>query len=212
MNPGDTCTPIYGLPYATGSSPPCNIGDTMCDFATAVETQLDLLDAAAARFQEPPFAYATNTTAQTYDNNLPSAFVLTFNTTLADTDNMIDTAFDPASIYIRTAGVYSFFVELDLLIASTGTSLTCRPKILDALGSQIGGNFDYQTFRFSAPSVMPTKNDGIKLANVCFTAEFIADVGVGYSYSNEITVGGTLGTISTTQTYRAGAIWLRDSL
>lgn len=212
VNPGDTCTPVYGLPYATGASKPCNIGDTMCDFSEAVETQLDALDTVVSQLQNAPFAYMLSSVQQDYNNSIPGAFIPTFDTTLADTDNMIDLALDPTALYIKTAGVYSFFVEMDVLIATGGTSLTTEPIVRDANGSQIGGNFTFQTSRFVGPTGMPLKSNGLRLANVAFTAEFIANVGVNYSYSFQVTVGGPSGTISNIQTCRAGATWLRGPL
>ena len=212
MNIGDTCTPIYGLPYATGASKPCNIGDTMCDFAEAVEAQLDVLDAVVSEVTNIPFAYMISSIQQDYNNNQPSAFIPIFDTTLADTDNMIDLSFDSTSLYIKTPGVYAFFFDMDVVVASTGTSLFTRPIIRNELGSQVGGNSDFGTSRFVSPSGMPLKADGNRVGNVCFTGEFIANVGVNYRYSFEITVGGTLGTISNIQTCRAGALWLREPL
>jgi hypothetical protein len=212
VNPGDSCTPIYTLPYATGSSDPCNIGSTGCAFATAVEEQLDSLDATVAQLQSPPFAYASNLAELSYNNNIPGNFVPTFDTTLADTDNMIDLSLDATSIYIRTAGVYSVFVDMEVSVPATATGVLIQPTLVNTSGSQIAGNFYYQTFSFTSSPNMPLRTDGTRLANVGFTCELIANLDVGYSISFQLGVTGPTGLVSFIQTFRAGALWLREAL
>jgi len=212
MSTGDTCTPVYQLPYPTGSSRPCDVDDTMCAFHAAVEEQLSAIDSVVDQLQNAPFAYVLSSVSQSYNNNLPGAFIPTFDTTLADNDNMVDLALDSSSITIQTPGVYSFFAEMDVLVPSTGTSATVQPVIRDTLGTQVSGNFFFQTFRFTATSNMPVKTDGTALANVAFTTEFCVNVSTGYTYSFLLTVGGPLNLVSSIQTFRAGATWLRGPL
>lgn len=120
MNPGDTCTPIYGLPYPTGASKPCNIGDTLCDFANAVEAQLDVFDATVNRtFTTIPMVKIRRTIAQTHTTTVFEDWI--FDTTLVDTDNMFNGDTDPTIITFNTSGVYLFF--FNVYASSTGTQV-----------------------------------------------------------------------------------------
>jgi hypothetical protein len=147
-----------------------------------------------------------------YNNIIPGSFVPYFDTTLADTDNMIDLSADATSIYIRTAGVYSFFWELDISVPLTGTDVSIQPTIRDAVGTQIAGNYSVQTLSLTTSPNMPLRTDGTRLANYASTAEIIANCGVGYTLSFQITVGGATNIVSFIQTFRAGAMWLRGPL
>lgn len=211
MNPGDTCTPTYGLPFATGVSRPCNIGSTSCAFATAVEEQLDALDAVAGRLQNIPFAYGSNIAEMVYNNSIPGNFVPFFDTTMADTDNMIDLSLNPSVITINTPGVYSFFINAEVSVSVGGTDLTWNPIIKNTSGS---GVLDpsVQITSFTSSPNMPLRTDGTRVANICFTGEFMGNVGAGYTFSSFLNVGGPANTLSFIQAYRAGAIWLRDPL
>ena len=211
MNPGDTCTPIYELPYPTGNSDPCNVGSTGCDFAAAVETRLDELDAITDRLNSVPFAYASNIAEMVYNNSLPGNFTPFFDTTMADTDNMLDLSANPTAITIRTAGVYSFFVELNISIPLTGTGLAFTFNIFTETGSNING-FNMLPNRFTSSPNMPLRTDGTRVANVSFATEFIADVNVGWSASSNLFVTGPTGLVSFIQVYRMGATWLREEL
>jgi hypothetical protein len=211
VNPGDTCTPIYGLPYPTGISDPCLVGDTGCDFAAAVETKLDELDAIVTRLNNPPFAYASNIAEMQYNNSTPGSFVPFFDTTMADTDNMLDLALDPTIITIQTAGVYSFFLELDISMPLTSTGLSLQLNIKTGTGSGVDGN-NWSLPRFPTSPSMPLRTDGTRVANAAFGVEYIAPCQVGYTASVTLFVTGAVGLVSFIQVYRMGAIWLRESL
>lgn len=213
MNPGDSCTPIYGLPYPTGASDPCNIGSTGCEFAAAVEEQLDALDAIVARTAGTvPFGYAMSYAAQLYDNNFPGAFPLRFDTTLADTDNMVDLSFNNTILTFNTAGVYSIFFSVEMTAPLTLTSVSIDPQVLNNAGSEVQGNALYFSDDFPTSPSMPLKTNGARLTNVCATGEFIVDVEPGYTMMTELTTGGATGIVSTIHEYRMGALWLRESL
>lgn len=211
MNPGDTCTPIYGLPYATGTSDPCNIGSTSCEFAEAVEARLDELDAITDQLNSVPFAYASNIAEMQYNNSLPGSFIPFFDTTMADTDNMIDLAFNPSILTVRTAGVYSFFLELDVSIPLTGTGLSLQMNIANTTGSTVDSS-NWSLLRIPTSPSMPLRTDGTRVANVAFAAEYIAPCSAGYTVSTSLFVTGATGIVSFIQVYRVGAVWLREAL
>ena len=205
-----TCTPIYQLPIVEGTDRPCDISDTSCAFAEAVEAQLDLLDAAVARTQgTTPFSMISIAG----DIAVPSTtliYTVQFDTTLVDTNNMVDLASDNTSIYIRTAGVYTFFVSLELTLSPGATSLQSTQLITSAAGSPVSGNTDYFIQNYTASSSMPVKNTGGRLDNSCYTGEYICNCSVGDHYSLVVTVAG--GTTTTIHEVRIGALWLRDPL
>jgi hypothetical protein len=211
VNPGDTCTPIYELPYPTGNSNPCLVGDTGCDFAAAVETRLNELDAITARLQGVPFAYASNIAEMQYNNALPGSFVPFFDTTMADTDGMIDLASDPTILTCRTAGVYSIFLELDISIPLTGTGLSLQMNINTASGSGTDGT-NWSMLRIPSSPSMPLRTDQGRVANTAFGVEYIAPLQVGYTINTTLFVSGPTGLVSFIQVYRMGAVWLRESL
>lgn len=211
MNPGDTCTPVYGLPYATGTSRPCNIGSTGCDFAEAVEEQLDALDTIVDGFSSIPFAYASNIAEMQFNNAVPGFFVPFFDTTLADTDNMLDLSLDSTSIMIQTPGVYSFFGDVEISVPITATGATVELRVFNATGSQVDGAL-FNILSLTASTSMPLRTDGTRTANVATTVELEVNVDVGYSCSFALGISGPLGLVSFVQTFRAGAIWLRSPL
>lgn len=213
MNPGDTCTPIYQLPYATGASDPCNIGSTGCAFAEAVEEQLDVLDDIVARTAGTvPFAYAMSFAPQLYDNNFPGDFVLTLDTTLADTNNMIDLASDNAHITFNTEGLYSVFFSVEMTAPVGAASVEIDMSVMNTSGSDVSGNASYFSDDFPTSPSMPLKTNGARLTNVCATGEFIINVEPGYTVGCGLVVAGTLGIISTVHEFRLGALWLREGL
>src|SRR6185436_11526075 len=93
MPTGDTCTPIYQLPYPTGASRPCDYDETSCEFAEAVEAQLDLLDAVVLRTETtiPTAWIKTSLAFFTVQNAAQNAiYQPPFDTVVVDTDNMAD--------------------------------------------------------------------------------------------------------------------------
>jgi hypothetical protein len=141
VNPGDTCTPVYGLPYATGASRPCNIGSTSCDFAAAVENQLNLLDDVVLRTQTSiPMAWVRTKTAFTMTQNAAQNVSVSapFDTVVVDTDNMADlVAFSPGLTASRS-GLFLTWVY----VRSTATV------------NSLGGNNLQVTFFIEPPSAV----------------------------------------------------------
>lgn len=211
MNPGDTCTPIYGLPYATGTSDPCNIGSTGCEFAEAVEEQLDALDAVVDEITSVPFAYAMSFANQLYDNNFPGSFHLTFDTTLADTDNMIDLSFDNSVITCQTEGLYSVFFSVEMTAPLGITSVLIAPIVINNNGSEVQGNSAYFSDDLPTSPSMPLKTDGARLTNVCTTGEFLINLEPGYTVGCQLNTSGALA-VSTIHEFRMGVMWLREGL
>ena len=213
MNPGDECTPIYGLPYATGSSDPCNIGSTGCEFAEAVEVQLDALDAIVDRTAlTVPLGFMAYSGRQDYNNNQPGAYVPFFDTTLVDTDNMIDFSSDPTLMTIRTAGVYALFMSFEITLQLGLTGAFIHPIVRNSTGTEISSNVSYQVGNVTSSPTMPADSHGARLVNCAMTGEFIMDVPAGATYSFEVTDTGTLGILAFLNRIRAGAVWLRDPL
>ena len=108
MPTGDTCTPNYQLPYPTGASRPCDYDETSCEFAEAVEAQLDLLDTVVLRTETTvPMAWIkTSTSFFTVQNAGQNAiFEPPFDTVIVDTDNMVD-LIQFNGITVNTPGLY----------------------------------------------------------------------------------------------------------
>lgn len=122
-----TCTPIYGLPYIIGSDAPCDQSETWCDFAAAVETQLDRLDLIVAR---------TNTVIPMakVSLSLPQALssTLNFDTVDEDTDDMVDFSESPRFIFARRTGIFRvrFYTE----VGTTGSASSSFIVQVDAAG------------------------------------------------------------------------------
>lgn len=141
MNPGDTCTPIYELPYPTGASRPCDIGSTSCDFAQAVETQLDALDAVVKRTQTTvPMAWVRTTTAFTLTQNATQNTVLgaPFDTVVVDTDDMANLLDFGSGLTTTRGGLYLVWIY----VRSTSTV------------NAIGGNNLTVTFFIEPPTAV----------------------------------------------------------
>lgn len=122
MATGDTCTPTYALPYPTGASRPCDYDETSCEFAEAVETQLNLLDAVVQRTETTiPMAWINASLDFFVVQNAAQNTLVQppYDTTVVDTDNMVDlTQFN--GITVNTAGLYLTWVY----IRSTATAVT----------------------------------------------------------------------------------------
>lgn len=115
-------TPVYGLPYQTGSDPPCfgpgtgcdNLETLWCEFAEIVETQLDEIDAIAGRtaaaipMTRVVFSPASGVALPTVIEAFPAGF-LAFDTVEFDTDNM---ATLPFGITPRRNGIYRIDASL----------------------------------------------------------------------------------------------------
>lgn len=124
MPTGDTCTPIYQLPYPTGASRPCDYDETSCEFAEAVEAQLDLLDAVVQRTETTvPMAWIRTSLAfSTVQNAAQNAvYEPPFDTVVVDTNDMVDLVrFN--GITVNTPGLYLIWVYVrGTCTAVTGT-------------------------------------------------------------------------------------------
>lgn len=118
---GDTCTPIYGLPYATGASAPCNIDETMCAFDDAVQEQIDRLQGVANRTSvTTPMVKVAITVPTPFTSADITTQILSFDSALVDTDNMFSAA-DPDRVTVNTPGVYA--AQAFLYVTSVGAAL-----------------------------------------------------------------------------------------
>lgn len=116
-----TCTPLYGLEYAIGTDPPCNIGTTLCDFADSVETQLDALDAIVDRtIDTVPMAIVTLSVTATL-SSLGGTFQLPWDTVNVDTASMVDLTGNSYAITLPRYGRYwvSWYFQINGLAVSS---------------------------------------------------------------------------------------------
>jgi hypothetical protein len=143
---GDTCTPIYQLPYATGASAPCNIDDTMCAFNDAVQEEIDRLQGVANRTSvTTPMVKVAMTVPTLYGPGVPSSLIV-FDSALVDTDNMFTAAF-PDQVTVNTPGVYGAYAFL--YSTSTGAALLTTSSIhVDIAGA--GGNFLFDSMPYTS--------------------------------------------------------------
>lgn len=104
-----TCTPVYGLPYITGSDRPCDQSETWCDFAAAVDAELSRFDDIVDRtIDTVPQAQVRLTVARSQPNNpgggTPS--FVPFDTVDVDTADMVNLTSDPFTILLPRFGIY----------------------------------------------------------------------------------------------------------
>lgn len=139
MATGDTCTPLYGLPYATGSSRPCDIDQTLCDFSVATQAQLDRVSGIVNRTATTiPMAKVAMTIPQPFVASSPTVNFV-FDTVLVDTDNMFDSSF-PDQVTINTPGIYGAYSLIYLTsVTSTGPNQSGTTMRVDVSG--FFGNF-----------------------------------------------------------------------
>lgn len=105
-----TCTPLYRLEYAVGSDRPCDIGDTLCDFAATVESNLDRLDDIIDRAVDTiPMAVVRLTTPLLYTPGVDGGtnLAIPFDTVDVDTADMVDLAANPYVITVPFYGRYA---------------------------------------------------------------------------------------------------------
>lgn len=111
-----TCTPVYLLPYQTGSDRPCDAPAVWCEFASDVEAQLDRLDAIVNRTVDsiPMAQVRTSTTvAGTANPGGGTPFIIPFDTVDWDTANMVDLSTNPYTITLPFPGLYyAYFQQL----------------------------------------------------------------------------------------------------
>lgn len=114
-----TCTPIYGLPYITGSDRPCDQAATWCDFALAVETEFDGLDAIVDRAVDTtPFAWVRSTVPQTV--LAAGTDTISYDSVLFDTDNMVSLTADSTLVTINRTGLWD--VTFSATVATSGVA------------------------------------------------------------------------------------------
>ena len=121
-----TCTPLYGLPYAIGSDRPCDIGDTLCDFANAVETELSRLDSIVDRTVDTiPMAQVRMTVTTTYPTNPGGGTpaVVAFDTVDVDTADMVNLTANPYVITLPRAGRYIVYAQYFGTTVGTGNQI-----------------------------------------------------------------------------------------
>lgn len=104
-----TCTPIYGLTYPICADPPCDVGETFCEFANQVEAELDRLDAVVDR--------TINTIPQFEVMVGPYTFVgtdrtVSFDTVNVDTDSMVNLSENSFAFPIKTSGRWFFYFHV----------------------------------------------------------------------------------------------------
>lgn len=115
-----TCTPIYQLPYQEGGDRPCDAPEVWCDFAEAVEAELDRIDGVVLRTSVTiPLAKVSLSAPQTYDATT-SGSVIAFDTVHEDTDGMVDFQLAPGEIRPQRSGLYSVRCYIEL--GTTGST------------------------------------------------------------------------------------------
>lgn len=122
-----TCTPVYELPYAIGSDRPCDIGDTLCSFASEVELELDRLDTIVDRVVDTiPMAQVRMTVTTTYATN-PGGLtpaVVAFDTVDFDTADMVNLTANPYVIMLPRAGRYIVYGQMFGTTIGVGNSIS----------------------------------------------------------------------------------------
>lgn len=151
-----TCTPLYGLPYAEGSDAPCDIGETLCAFADAVETQLDLLDAVVDRVADTvPMVQVKLTTPLTTVSTGNTNITVPFDTVSFDTADMVALADNPYRITLPRQGRYLVSFQLQLSSAPLNDILQAQ-----VLGSGVTSNVvDQYLSDSSTPVYMNAANE-----------------------------------------------------
>lgn len=122
-----TCSPVYGLETIEGTDRPCDFADTQCAEVTTLREQIALLAGINNRtaITIPIVKIAmtipaeAGTDAQLTDTSANLLIRPTFDTVMADTDNMF-TSDLPDQVTINTPGMYGVFMFLQ--IASTAGS------------------------------------------------------------------------------------------
>lgn len=104
-----TCTPFYGFTYALCSDAPCDIGDTFCEMAHQVETELVRLDDVVDRVVDtiPQFEVAVG--VYTFPG---TSGLVAFDAVNVDTDNMVDLTSDPFSFPVNRTGRWFFYFRV----------------------------------------------------------------------------------------------------
>lgn len=126
-----TCTLFFSLPYAIGSDAPCDIDDTLCAFAAAVDEQLDIYDAVVDRVSDSvPMAQVRSTVTTLYPVGRST---VAFDSVDADTANMVDLTADPYTIMLPQGGRYLVYANAIGNTVGTGNvvQLSINNLVLD---------------------------------------------------------------------------------
>lgn len=191
-----TCTPVYGLPYATGADRPCDIGSTLCSFNSAVQTQLDRLSGIVNRTAATiPMAKVAATVPFTLNFNSPGSVVLAFDTVQVDTDNMFASS-SPAQLTINRPGVYGSFAQI--YSTSTGAGIQAASTVRVDL-STFSGAFMLDNLGYASGTPVFQAGTGIWVATAGST--------VTMTYSTFIQGTDTV----TLQYAELGLYWLSDT-
>jgi hypothetical protein len=129
------CTVFYRFPYAIGSDRPCDIDDTLCEFANDVETELDRLDDLVDRVDDSvPMAQIRLTISTLYPSNPSGATpsTIAFDTVDWDTADMVNLTADPYTITLPMGGRYMVYAM------ATGSSVGAG-NIVTLAGSGVTG-------------------------------------------------------------------------
>lgn len=122
-----TCTPIYGFTYALCSDRPCDIGDTFCEFASQMETELNRIDSVVARTNTAiPMAKVSISAPQAL------GALIVFDTVDEDTNNMVDLSESATYIFPQRLGLYKIRAYLE--VGTTGSASSSFILQVDAIG------------------------------------------------------------------------------
>lgn len=104
-------TPVFGLPYPSGSDRPCDFDEQWCDFTEAIDAVFTDFETGLARTNPViPMALVRQTGPVTVGNTIS----IPYDTVVVDTAGMTDIDADPFSITITRPGRYTVngFLEL----------------------------------------------------------------------------------------------------
>lgn len=100
-------TPLYGLPYQTGSDRPCDASEVWCDFANILNSTMGGLKNTLDRIQPAVPVACVGYAGAGITIGSPNTLVIPFNTVFADTDRMVDFDFSTRVIFPRRPGIYT---------------------------------------------------------------------------------------------------------
>lgn len=131
-----TCTPILGLPYAEGSDAPCDINETLCEFAEAVEAVLDSIDEVVDRTVDTVPMVQVKLTAPLTTVSAGGSTVITvpFDTISFDTANMVNLSANPYLITLPRQGRYLASWQLQMTSVPLNDTVTAQLQ-----GSAVSG-------------------------------------------------------------------------
>jgi hypothetical protein len=191
-----TCTPIYGLTYPICSDPPCNVGDTFCEFVNGVEEQFDRLDGIVDRTVDTvPMAKVRLTTPYTFGpttSNFTTA--LPFDTVDVDTADLVNLTNDATRITLPRFGVYG--VGWQIVVSSV------------ALNDRVIGTFqNLQDTYLSDAAAIPVYLNGAGIVRYASSSAVSPTDTITGLLSLQLSV--LIGTFTVTEAF-VNIYWLRD--